>query len=511
MADLRDDALVEVAAAAERLRSWALAVQSRAVTELAVRAGGSSLALDGASAVVAARLCLTSRAADLLLGLSAGLDELPEVAEALNDGRIDERRARALVDGVVDVPREDRRALVGPLVGTWAEPGPACRLTAPHVRERVRRVVAAHDPAGAERRRDRARDGRCVTFDPAPDAMAYVTALIPADHAAKVRAHLDRLAVSQQGAADEARTLDQLRADTLVALLTGARPITGPGLAGTARGSSAGQVTEPMAWTSPTVRTVVHVTIAASTLLGLDDAPGDLRGFGPIPAALARELAAGEGVTWQRILTDPATGIATDLSRRTYRPGVVLGEFVRARDATCTFPGCRVPAVRCDLDHVEPFVHPERADRRTEASSPPPGQTRADNLHPVCRRHHNLKTHHGWSTTREPVTGRVSWTAPTGHVHDVGAHVVEPSLLDADLVGDAAALADADLVADVELPWISVGASRRAAQEESRPRATAGNRASRGARALTPHGVVTRRGSGTAISGPEAPEGPPPF
>ncbi|WP_284293133.1 HNH endonuclease signature motif containing protein [Luteimicrobium album] len=463
---MSDEALIEVVAAAERLRSWALGAQVTAVAELTARAGGSSVAVDGVGAQVAARLCVTGRAADLLVDLAAGLGELPEVADALMDGRVDERRARVLVDAVVDVPQQDRRDLIAPLVGTRAVPGPACRLTGPRLRDRVRRVVAAHDPTGANRRRERVRGTRCVRFEPAGDAMAYLTALLPADDAARVRAHLDALSVPTHRMPDEARSLDQVRADTLVALLTGSRPALGddagePCDSGQVRGAGRAVTGDPVgvhagrpssaavaAWTPPSVRTVVHVTVAASTLLGADDAPGDLAGFGPIAAELARELASAGGpsggdVTWQRILTDPVTGAATDVSRRTYRPGVVLGDLVRTRDATCTFPGCRVPASRCDLDHVEPFDHRraeagrnvrgnDGGDGRGAAGPRPPGQTRADNLHPVCRRHHNLKTHHGWSTTRDPMTGTVTWTTPSGHVHEVGAHVTDLARLDDD-------------------------------------------------------------------------------
>ncbi|GAB3010620.1 hypothetical protein GCM10023080_091490 [Streptomyces pseudoechinosporeus] len=80
-----------------------------------------------------------------------------------------------------------------------------------------------------------------------------------------------------------------------------------------------------------------------------------------------------------------------------------------ARDQYCAFPTCRMPAHRCDLDHIEPFdhAHPERG-----------GQTVPDNLQPLCRRHHRLKTHHpGWRVTRDPHTGATTWTAPTGHTY----------------------------------------------------------------------------------------------
>jgi hypothetical protein len=50
----------------------------------------------------------------------------------------------------------------------------------------------------------------------------------------------------------------------------------------------------------------VSVIVPITTLLGLDEHPGELVGYGPIPAPLAREIAA-EG-TWRRLLTDPASG-----------------------------------------------------------------------------------------------------------------------------------------------------------------------------------------------------------
>ena len=80
-----------------------------------------------------------------------------------------------------------------------------------------------------------------------------------------------------------------------------------------------------------------------------------------------------------------------------------------ARDQYCAFPTCRMPAHRCDLDHIQPFNH------HTPHSG---GQTTPDNLQPLCRRHHRLKTHDpGWRVTRNPHTGTTTWTSPTGHTY----------------------------------------------------------------------------------------------
>ena len=47
--------------------------------------------------------------------------------------------------------------------------------------------------------------------------------------------------------------------------------------------------------------------------MGVDNSPGELVGYGPIPAPVARRIAADPGGTWRRMLTDPA-GNLLDLS-----------------------------------------------------------------------------------------------------------------------------------------------------------------------------------------------------
>jgi hypothetical protein len=164
-------------------------------------------------------------------------------------------------------------------------------------------------------------------------------------------------------------------------------------------------------------RPVVRVTIPATALLGLDNSPGELAGFGPIPAETARLIAT--DATWQRLLTDPDTGILTDYSTTTYQPGKTLRTAIETRDTTCTFLGCDTPGTRCDLDHITPFDH----DRKNTNSGR--GQTNAHNLHALCRKHHLLKTHAGWGIVRDPDTGMTTWTTPSGR-----SHTRPPTVLD---------------------------------------------------------------------------------
>jgi hypothetical protein len=172
----------------------------------------------------------------------------------------------------------------------------------------------------------------------------------------------------------DTRTLDQRRADVFTDLLLGLH--VDPDQAG--RNAA-----------------LILVTVPASMLMGLDDQPGELAGYGPIPAEVARDIAAGG--TWKRLLTDPVSGTVMDYGRSTYRPPAGLADFVRIRDQHCIFPGCGRRAATCDIDHRVRY---------------PDGPTSADNLECLCRHHHRLKHEAGWAVDRRGDT--YHWTSPTG-------------------------------------------------------------------------------------------------
>jgi manganese/iron transport system permease protein/iron/zinc/copper transport system permease protein len=119
-----------------------------------------------------------------------------------------------------------------------------------------------------------------------------------------------------------------------------------------------------------------------------------------IPASVARELAA-DG-KWKRFITDPQTGNLLDYGRQSYEPPQALIDFLIARDRTCRFPGCRRSAALSDIDHAQSW----------ETG----GRTSPDNLGALCRRHHRLKTHDGW-TVESREDGSCTWTSPLGKIY----------------------------------------------------------------------------------------------
>lgn len=147
----------------------------------------------------------------------------------------------------------------------------------------------------------------------------------------------------------------------------------------------------------------VHVTVAASTLLGLNDQPGWTTGDASLSATACREMAS-HATSWVRILTDPVTGVVTDDMAQTYEPTVAMRRTVRQKWRCCTAPGCSRPAASCEIDHCCAFFKPDPSRG---------GLTVVENLHPLCTHHHQLKTA-GIIGLRRLAQDEIVWVLPMG-------------------------------------------------------------------------------------------------
>ncbi|WP_156251899.1 DUF222 domain-containing protein [Pseudactinotalea terrae] len=153
----------------------------------------------------------------------------------------------------------------------------------------------------------------------------------------------------------------------------------------------------------------VRVVIPLTTLMGGQTGPGadlpgsedpaHLEGYGPIPASVARALAAGG--PWARMVTDPLDRTILELSREQYEPTPAMAELIRARQPECANPSCTAAADGCDLHHRIPW---------------PLGTTSVKDIDPNCRRDHLLLTHGGWWYTQHD-DGSRTWITATNHTY----------------------------------------------------------------------------------------------
>jgi hypothetical protein len=469
--------VLEVVAAWDRMESSAHAGKLAAVAELVVRptmdpdrTPGCGAAPVGRERVVAGevgmRLRLPVLTASRVVRDAVLLDGLLQATgAALATGHVDARKADTLVRRARDLPYEATLAVEDAVLPD------ADQCSHAQFEQRVEHPIALVDAEGAALRHAKAREGRRVTHPRRrPDGMAAMWCVLSAPDAARLDGVLDHTARTARALGDP-RTLDQLRADGLRDLIVGDVPAReGPAFEVRLHPPARRPAPVDRAWTTPggptpprpmapeptaTITPIlvppaasepaptaahdpapgaaaarrtgsgcgtcggrpgaqVRVTIAASTLLGLDDQPGDLEGYGAIDAVTARALAAGGD--WQRIVTDPLTEQTLDVGRRLYRPPAALDEHVRVRDKTCAAPGCTVPAARADLDHTIEY-HPQPG----APPDTPLGGTDAGNLGPLCRAHHRLKTVGGFRL-RQIEPGLFEWITPTGH-----RYLVRPS------------------------------------------------------------------------------------
>ncbi|MBC3192577.1 DUF222 domain-containing protein [Pseudonocardia sp. C8] len=489
---------------------------------------------------VRAALAWTRRAAEAETDLAVALvHDLPQVWTALDQGRIDRGKATVFATHLAGLPTTLRER-----VCTEVLPH-APRLTTGQIAERIKRLILEADPAYFEQRYRRAIRERQVVAYLAEDGTAVLTATgLPADEAAAAWERLDTLARAARHDGHPG-TLDQVRADLVLGLLdgslhglsraeilhallerfaghpdtpdtpaspdgaTGSSPTpTAPGSASAQPGAAESDGTDSSSPGSggpdsgdpdparPNRRrrrgVGVEVRVPLSTLLGLDQRPGEIPGWGPIPADAARRIVArqhraqwrwvivdtdghllAEGLTrrrpttgirrrdrdrtdehdhkddgpaggiveihipetlltelaadaahprWARVIADitaryqhhrqqAAPGADLDAHPTARFPRAALRRHTQVRDRTCTFPTCRTPARRCDQDHTTDHTHG--------------GPTTRDDLGPLCRHDHTLKTEAGWDLD-QPEPGRFIWTSPLGKTYPVAPEPILP-------------------------------------------------------------------------------------
>ncbi len=438
---------VVLAAAWEACAAWVAAGSARAMvgaagaTEVRLRSERASAEVicDPAREELAHALRLAPTTTAGRIAAARELAAHPGLLRLVETAAITAWAARCVILEVSGLTAESARQVVEALVGRVQERLTSGRRawTPPEVRREARTLRLRLAPDQQEDVRRRAWADRKVQVFPDRDGMAVLHANLAEEQALRIHRRLSALA---RGLDDPERTMDQVRADILVdVLLAAGQPAGQPPTEGAAalraqRGgpeasdavpaevptdaSADGPDDGPTAVTAQrpapaparpgaadgppglTVRPEVCVVVGLGTLLRLDDEPAHIPGLGPIPAEVARELAADGG--WRAWVTDAASGVLMATGSRRYTPGAALARLVRGREPECRMPGCRRRAESCDIDHCVPW---------------PRGSTCAANLGPLCRRHHQFKTQSAWRLEGKPEAWR--WRTPAGFtIHD---------------------------------------------------------------------------------------------
>ncbi len=300
-------------------------------------------------------------------------DDLPRTLAALGRGEVTEDRAFAVAREVAHLTPDQRREVDDDLAPR--APG----LGDLQLRQAVRRSCLRIAADAETRRYRRARADRRVTTRALDDGTGRLTAVLPLEVLATVRAALDAATATARADGDP-RTGGQVRADTLAARVSGTDPATD----------------------APEVK--VDLVVGIESLFGDGTDPGLLPGTGFLPAALCTDLvrraSAAAKASLRRLFATPGERALVAMESTSRRFDGLLAEFLTLRDGGT----CRTP--RCDAtirhhDHV-----------RSVADG---GATSASNGQGLCERCNYTKEAPGWT----------SWVAPADpdvqgdHLHEV--------------------------------------------------------------------------------------------
>jgi hypothetical protein len=491
---------------------WAVAA------EMAVRAPSVGLPgnrwwtgqriFDNAVDEVRAELVLTRRSAGSEVAHACAVAAQPRIAGALATGLIDRQKAIVLADGCADLSGVQTDKLLDEVLPT------ARTVTATGLADRVRRTAIALDPAWARRRyTDAVRERKVVGYLNSDGSATLAGQNLPAEDAAAAGARVDALADAAKRAGAAAR-IDHLRAEVFLGLLDGrwtGRDTTSivtdllrqyPKVLESAdqtderpaapRAAVAKAAPEPSRVATGTDASAadaevaerdgvaVHLRVGLATLLGLDERPGEIAGWGIVPADVALRVAARQhAAEWRYAILDDHGRLLSDgitrhrpgsltvrrrgRRRRTTAAGIVelhvplalladprsvdahpewarvLADLARqyarrepiVQDPTARFPGRRLRRrsqtlfQRCVFPGCRRPATDCDIDHRREYARG--GATAEANLQPGCRHDHQLKTSRGWSLIR-PDEHTYVWRTPFGREHIVAVDPVAAPL-----------------------------------------------------------------------------------
>ena len=207
-----------------------------------------------------------------------------------------------------------------------------------------------------------------------PDGTANLLALnLPPETVVAALERVNRLAKEANTSGDQ-RSIDQIRADVFSDL------VTGRGLSAAPAGS-------------------VDITVDLTTLTGLSEVPGEIPGWGPVIADIARQVAV------------PTSGVSGGSPSPTRTAGRWCGTGPPEDDPQQPNAATSRRGNRC-VSSPGAGCPPGTATSTTPTTTPKADATHPHNLGPLCRHHHRLKHEAGWKL-EQPTPGTLHLDQPT--------------------------------------------------------------------------------------------------
>ncbi len=295
----------------------------------------------GLAAEIALARRVSPHAGNTHLGVALALTrEMPHTLAALSAGKLSEWAATVLVRETALLSVEHRTEVDRQLARHLTDSGWGVR----RLGNQARRIGYRLDPGAAIRRTRKAQTDRRVSLRPAPDAMAYLTALLPVAQGVACYAALARHADTTRATGEDARHHSrphsrprgrgQLMADTLVERLTGQTTATGTPVE-------------------------IELVMTDRALLSGSHEPAHLVGYGTIPTDLARSLVRNAEQAWvRRLYTHPDSGALVSVESRR-----------RGSAASCATRSC---------SPTTPAPRPTATHRSGTPTTSPPSATAAE-------------------------------------------------------------------------------------------------------------------------------------
>jgi hypothetical protein len=343
----------------------------------------------------------SAKEAEAAVGRAGVCALLPGVHDALAAGEVSSGHADALARVTRELDDAGRSQLQE-LEATLVESATTSSVEAFERQMRdLGRILAGDDGLARHERLRRQRSLR--RWVDRNTGMCHTHLQLDPEADAKISAALDAAITAERAKPDtEQRSFDQLKADAMVALVTGAR-------SGDRRTP---EITVLIDW--DTLRTGLHDHSICET--------GDGQ---PLPPDTVRRLCCDASI--MPVVLN-GTGDTLDVGREQRLATRAQRRALRAMYRSCAHPGCTVRFGDCEIHHVIDWDHH--------------GPTDLANLLPLCSRHHHLVHEGRWHLTLHPDRS-ITITRPDGTVHFEGSTVdVAPTGLHA---------VEADVIHIVEL------------------------------------------------------------